>query len=68
MQMLIQLSVQLPRGKDNLFLTSNPQEPHPLHKKLCLIYVTFPEITQWQLPFDSYHSQEMEVPLQFKGH
>ena len=37
MQMLIQLSIQLSRDRDTLFLSSNPQEPHPLHKKLCLI-------------------------------
>ena len=37
MQMLIQLPVQLPKDRDTLFLPSNPQELHPLHKKLCLI-------------------------------
>ena len=37
MQMLIQPPIQLPRNRDTLFLPSNPQEPHPLHKKLCLI-------------------------------
>ena len=37
MQMLIQLPVQLPKNNDTLFLPSNPQELHPLHKKLCLI-------------------------------
>ena len=37
MQMLIQLPIQLPRDRDTLFLPSSPQEPHPLHKKLCLI-------------------------------
>ena len=34
MKMLIQLPVQLPRGRNTLFLPSNPQEPHPLNKKL----------------------------------
>lgn len=37
MQMLIQPPVQLPKDRDTLFLPSSPQEPHPLHKKLCLI-------------------------------
>ena len=37
MQMLIQLLIQLSRDRDTLFLSSSPQEPHPLHKKLCLI-------------------------------
>ena len=37
MQMLIQSPIQLPRDRDTLFLPSNPQELHPLHKKLCLI-------------------------------
>ena len=37
MQMLIQPPVQLPKNSDTLFLPSNPQELHPLHKKLCLI-------------------------------
>jgi len=37
MQMLIQLPVQLPKNSDTLFSPSNPQELHPLHKKLCLI-------------------------------
>lgn len=37
MQMLIQPPVQLPVSKDTLLLPSNPQEHHPLHRKLCLI-------------------------------
>ena len=34
MQMLIQVPIQLPRDRDTLFLPSNAQELHPLHKKL----------------------------------
>ena len=52
MQMLIQLPIQLPRDRDTLFLPSNPQEPHPLHKNCVWFYVTCPEIPQWQRPFD----------------
>ena len=37
MQMLIQLPIRLPTDRDTLFLPSNPQETHPLQKKLCLI-------------------------------
>ena len=57
MQMLIQLPVRLPRGRDTLSLPNNPQEPHPIHLSAD---TSVAKAFRRQLPWNNPGAQALE--------